>query len=362
MKDQHLRCIPIALPTAASIIAIAVTATLSAIPTSAFACATCGCSLNADAAMGYSSASGWRINLEYDFIDQDELRSGTHAVTAAQVALINNNGGSQEVEHQTINRYTNLGISYRPNPDWNINLLIPYISRSHSTYSNATTDELGPSDLSFAQANGIGDIKLIGNYQGILPTHNLGFQLGLKLPTGNYGGQNVVTNATVGRNPVFFTSGPNAVADQALDTSLNPGTGTTDGIVGMYYFQAISQNFDAYGSGQWQFAVHENLDQVNADYRPGNLATVSFGVRYEADPRWVPQFQMNITRKGADGGALADTTDTAGTVVYLSPGVTVQLEHNLHFYGFVQVPVYSNLSGYQLFPHWTASAGLSYHF
>jgi len=312
--------------------------------------------------MGYSAASGWRINLEYDFINQDELRSGTHSVTAEQVALINNNGGSQEVEHQTINRYTTLGISYQPNANWNINMLVPYISRSHSTYSNAMTDELGPSDLSFAQANGIGDIKLIGSYQGILPTHNLGIQLGLKLPTGNYGGQNVVTGATVGRNPVFFTSGPNAAAGQALDTSLQPGTGSTDAIVGMYYYQAISQNFDAYGTGQFQFAIHQALDQANADYRPGNLATVSLGVRYEADARVVPQFQANITRKGADDGALADRTDTAGTVVYLSPGITLAAEHNLHFFAFVQVPVYSNLSGYQLFPHWTASAGLSYHF
>jgi hypothetical protein len=28
----------------------------------------------------------------------------------------------------------------------------------------------------------------------------------------------------------------------------------------------------------------------------------------------------------------------------------------------VQVPIYSNLDGYQLFPHWTATVGLSYAF
>jgi hypothetical protein len=36
--------------------------------------------------------------------------------------------------------------------------------------------------------------------------------------------------------------------------------------------------------------------------------------------------------------------------------------HTLHFYTVLQVPVYSNLDGYQLFPHWTATAGLSYVF
>ncbi len=337
-------------------------AILAAAPRPAQACATCGCSLNADAAMGYSTATGWRVNLEYDFINQDQLRTGTGTIAAAQVAAINNAGGSQEVEHQTINRYLNLGINYRPSADWNLSLLVPYISRSHSTYSNATTSELAPSDLSYAQSNGLGDIKFIAGYQGILPAHNLGLQAGLKLPTGNYGGQNVVTGATVGHNPTFFTGGPNAQAQQALDTSLDPGTGTTDAIVGAYYFQPVSRDFDAYASVQFQAALFENLNQVNADYRPGNLATFSFGTRYEADPHLIPQFQVNITRKGADGGALADTGDTAGTVVYLSPGITVGLPFDLHAYGFVQVPVYSQLSGYQLYPHWTASVGLNYRF
>jgi hypothetical protein len=38
----------------------------------------------------------------------------------------------------------------------------------------------------------------------------------------------------------------------------------------------------------------------------------------------------------------------------------VQVVHKLHAYGVLQVPVYSNLDGYQLFPRWTATAGLSY--
>jgi hypothetical protein len=48
--------------------------------------------------------------------------------------------------------------------------------------------------------------------------------------------------------------------------------------------------------------------------------------------------------------------------VYLSPGVSVSVMHNLQVYGFVQVPLYSNLTGYQLFPHWTATIGASYAF
>ncbi len=48
-------------------------------PLTGWACATCGCTLSADAAMGYSAAPGWRLNFEYDYIHQDQLRDGRHA-------------------------------------------------------------------------------------------------------------------------------------------------------------------------------------------------------------------------------------------------------------------------------------------
>jgi len=72
--------------------------------------------------------------------------------------------------------------------------------------------------------------------------------------------------------------------------------------------------------------------------------------------------QLNLSRKSADQGALADTPDTAGTVAYLSPGFTALVARTLHLYTVWQVPVYSNLDGYQLFPHWTATIGVSYAF
>ncbi|MWO01147.1 hypothetical protein, partial [Escherichia coli] len=84
-------------------------------PIAAHACATCGCSLSTDAAMGYSAIPGWRIGFEYTYLPQNQLRNGTHAVTPAQAAAINDAGGNQEVERQTINRYINLGINYSPN-------------------------------------------------------------------------------------------------------------------------------------------------------------------------------------------------------------------------------------------------------
>jgi hypothetical protein len=313
-------------------------APLAFMPGTAHACASCGCTLSADAAMGYSSLPGWRLSFEYDYIHQDALRSGTQSVAGVPAGT--------ELERETLNRYYTTGISYAPSPSWNVALLVPYVERTHSTYG--TYEPGQPLELSSSRSSSLGDVRLLGSYQGFLATRNLGVQLGLKLPTGHYG------------TAVDFESGPNA--GTPLDASLQPGTGSTDLIAGAYYYQAVSQDFDLFVNGQFQSALRHHMDQPGNDYRPGNASTVSFGLRYEADPKWVPQVQLNVTHKSPDQGALADIQDSAGTVVYLSPGLTARVAGNLHLFGFVQVPLYSNLYGYQVFPRFTASAGASYAF
>lgn len=324
----------------ASIERLAVAALLlSAAGQSAWACATCGCTLSADAAMGYSTDPGWRLNFEYDYLHQDQLRNGTHATSGVPVGA--------ELEHDTLNRYFTVDLNYNPNADWNIDLKVPYVVRTHSTYGAFDGSRPVP-DLSYSRSSSLGDVKLIGSYQGFLPAHNLGVQLGVKLPTGRYG------------TAVEFNRGPNA--GTPLDASLQPGTGSTDVLVGAYYYRAISENFDIIVNGQFQSAVKQKMNQPGNDYRPGNSETLSLGLRYDAHPTWVPQLQLNLLHKSADQGALADAPDTVGTVVYLSPGLAARVLPQLHVYGFAQLPVYSNLDGNQLFPRFTVSVGLSYAF
>jgi hypothetical protein len=314
-------------------------ACLLTLPAVTRACATCGCTLNADAAMGYATDAGWRLSFEYDYIHQDQLRSGTDKIAGVP--------DGNELERETLNRYYTVGIDYSPNADWNVDLRVPYVGRTHSTYGEYDAGEpLSP--LSYSRDTSLGDVKLIGSYQGFLVTHNLGVQLGVKLPTGRYG------------TDVKFADGP--LQGEPLDASLQPGTGSTDIIVGAYYFQAVSQDFDIFANAQFQSAVHTGQHQAGNDFRPGNSTTVSFGLRYVAHPQWVPQLQMNLLHKSVDQGALADIYDTAGYVAYISPGLTAHVIGNLHAYGFVQVPVYSDLVGYQLFPRYTFSVGASYAF
>ena len=334
---------------------------LGCAPLAVQACATCGCTLSTDAATGYSTESGWRVNLDYTFIDQNQLRHGDGTASPQQVVdqPADPSAGGGEIEKQTTNRYINMSVAYRLDADWGFNLLLPWVVRNHTTYGDHEQPyaraQTAPDQVSGARLSELGDIRLLASYQGFLPTHNLGVQFGVKLPTGRYGGE--TDRGVVVGDPVRFRGGP--ARGSGLDTSLQAGTGSTDLIVGAYYYQPVSQDFDAFINGQFQAAVAQRLDAPGADYRPGNLASMSFGLRYEAHANWVPQLQINVQHKGADQGALADRPDSAGTVAYVSPGISASLGKKIQAYAFVQVPVYSHLAGYQLFPHWTGTVGLS---
>ena len=199
----------------------------------ALACATCGCSLSSDGALGYGAFGNWGISLDDSFINQNQLRRGTGSVSQQQAQA----STGQEVENQTVNRYVTLGVSYANSSDWNFKLSIPYTDRSHTTYGTDATLSLSVNQLSSAGANGLGDLKLLASYQGFLPSKNLGVQFGMKLPTGDYGGaaadnsEGRVGAGSVGRNPAAF--GPTGNAGMTyLDTSLNVGNGSTVLILG----------------------------------------------------------------------------------------------------------------------------------
>src|SRR5256886_13275225 len=214
----------------------------SCAPLKASACAACGCTLSADAAAGYSAIPGLRFNFEYDSINQNLLRSGTGAATAAQVVNHPSNPalGGGEIEKQTINRYLSLGMSYSPNSEWNVSVLVPYVMRSHTTFGQQQTpyrpSETASSQISGASLSDPGDVKIIGSYQGWLPTHNLGVQLGVKLPTGHYG------------TAVNFNTGPNA--GTPLDASLLAVAGSTALILSAATYPAANHKFDGFSTGQ----------------------------------------------------------------------------------------------------------------
>lgn len=298
----------------------------------AFACSSCGCTLSSDwDSQGFASQSGFRVDLRNDFIDQSQLRSGIDAVHRRDFPLPQ----GREIEDRTINRYTTLGLDYSPNAAWGVNVQLPWVNRSHTTYPE------GEATLSASHSSSIGDVRVLARYQGFDAQHDMGLQFGLKLPTGSHG--------------VRFATG--AEAGEALDRGLQPGSGTTDLLLGAYRFGALNQNWDWFGQGLLQVA----LDSRD-DYRTGASVNFNGGLRYMAHPRVTPQLQLNLRVARRDSGDEADVENSGGTLLDLSPGVSVQVTDALHAYAFVQVPLFQRVNGLQLAPRWTASVGLHYSF
>lgn len=312
------------------------------------ACASCGCTLSPDwQNLQFSSTSGLKIDLRWDYLNQNQLRSGTG--TISPIAASQQNGFNQEVERLTRNNYFTLGLDYSINPSWGLNVQIPWVDRKHSTFGVPGPGWDGSSIVPGSGAydshtSNLGDIKVIGRYQGLNKQGNIGILFGFKLPTGSY-------------TKMGSSSDPTAPGPVPIDRGLQPGTGTTDAILGAYYINSLTRNLDYFAQVLAQAALYSK-----DEYRPGNNVNLTLGLRYLGFSMLFPQLQLNFRAVRRDSGANADTISTGGTLLYLSPGIDVPVSAHFSVYSFVQVPVYQNLNGVQLAPHYTTSLGVRYSF
>jgi hypothetical protein len=304
---------------------------LAAAP-SAQACGACGCTLHSDwATQGYVAGPGFRFDLRYDYFNQDQLRTGTKSVERSTFGVPN----EMEIQEKTINRNLTAALDYSPNADWGVTLVVPVFNRYHATIAEGDTDP------SFSKRNGLGDLRLLGRYQGFSDDHTFGVQFGVKLPTGD-------TKQT-------FNAG--AQSGEALDRGLQLGTGTTDLLLGFYAFGSFAPDWGVFGQVLFQKAMAEN-----DGFKPGNGVNANVGLRYTGIKGVTPHLQLNLRAEDREAGLHADLDNSGATLVYLSPGVTVQLSPAFQVYAFAQVPVAQRVNGLQLEPKWSASLGLHWTF
>ena len=299
-------------------------------PLEAHACSTCGCTLNTDLGnQGVEGGKGWRLDFRYDLVDQVQLRQGSSAISVPLPQAF-------EVEQRTRNTYTDFGVDYGFSRAWGLNLQLPMVGRFHTTYDAGDT-RLSSSDYSDA----LGDLRLMGRYTGFSPDMSSGLLFGLKLPTG----------ATDRR----FDSGPDQ--GRLLDPTLQPGTGTTDAMLGGYHFG----EFGAYSGWFAQLLYQHALDSHDG-YAAGDSLNLNAGLRFYWGDTVTPQLQVNYQIRARDRGAQADPADTGGRVLYLSPGITFAFDSGWHGFVFLQLPVRQYVNGLQLAPRRILSTGVSYSF
>ncbi len=313
---------------------LALALAFACLPATSPACSICGCSLSSDwADQSFSDTAGWLASLRFEYIDQNNLRSGTRSVDTAALVFPN----ADEIQLSTISRNTILDLGYNSGSAWGLSLSVPVHDRSHSSIVD------GDIAASTSHASGVGDVRVSVRYEFASPgrTRGVMVQLGLKLPTGRTG-QN-------------FDTGPQA--GTPLDRGLQLGTGTTDLLASVTGFMRPGP--------YWGWFAQAQLTQpLNAHdgFRPSPSLAVNTGVRRLTSGWLTPQLQLNARWDGRESGVNSDAANSGGTFVYLSPGLTAELGERVSAFAFVQVPLYQRVRGLQLEPRWMLSAGVRYKF
>lgn len=290
--------------------------------------ASCGgafCNLNTDwDIQAVSTKVNVRLDLRAEYIDLDQLRHGTHKTEPSGEV-----GEHDEV--RTINRNVLATLDWNINPQWGLTLKLPVVNRAHDHIHNLSAVDHEPESWNFT---GVGDLQAIARYgfyrEGM---SNAGIRFGLKLPTGSINKRNA--------------------NGELAERTLQSGSGSIDGLVGAYFNQHMG-NVGWFAQGMLQTTLHER-----DDFRPGRKLSADVGLSYNLTPDLSLLLQLNALHKSRDSGFNAEPTDSGGSSLNLSPGLSYRILSGTQVYGFIQKPIYQYVNGNQLTADWSAAVGIN---
>lgn len=272
-----------------------------------------------DAQAGRTSP-GWSGDLRYEFVDLDQPRTGRRRLRVGEIARHHD-------EVRSLNRNLLASVDYTFDDAWALRVTVPVVDRDHAHIHHHRGAALEES-WNFTR---LGDVRVVarracGASQSAGDARSSAWALhgGVKLPTGAHD----VRNAS----------------GEPAERSLQPGTGTTDVLLGLSFRQALL----SHGAAWFAQALYERPLGERAGYRPGPRLGVDLGVRYEATDRLAVMLQLNAVFRGRDRGAEAEPADTGAYALFLSPGISHALSDTVQAYAFYQHPLYQHVRGVQL--------------
>jgi hypothetical protein len=232
-----------------------------------------------------------RFDLRYEYVDQDELRSGKRRISAAEETT------GDALEQRTLNRNWLATLDYTLSKSWSLTAQAPVVSRSH----NHIEDPMGAATEESWNFTKAGDLRLLATYRfdnQSNPLASWGVGVGVKLPTGEY--------TVLNQNGV------------PAERALQPGTGSTDFIYSAFY-AAPGVTADA---SWWIQASLQQAVVTADDFRPGNQVQLNVGYRQPFSAPLHGLLQLNSVAKSRDSGAQAEPDLSGSKSVFLSPGLT----------------------------------------
>ncbi len=281
--------------------------------------------------------TGIKVSERYSVLDQ--IYQGTKERT---------NPGAKET-HWT----TELTGFYGVTPDFTVLVVVPYkIGRTTGEADMTTTPPTLDTTMA-GDATGLGDVALLGRYTFMKKetpetTTVIAGIAGIKFATGK-------TDAKTADGMTF------------LDSHLQPGTGSTDYLLGLSYSHSLvrfSLSANLLGTitteGKFGDTKHQFGNALNYD------VTGKYRVAPEAFAPTKPQLFVALgvngelrEREKEDGTTVLDS---GGNTVYLSPGLQLALVPHWIVELSYQHAIYHNLYGTQLGETYKAIVGVTYLF
>jgi hypothetical protein len=306
-------------------------------------CGSTACSINTNWDEHSVNKPGLSIDLRYSSIKLDQLRSGSSKVTPEDPTDPALTPGDEVENLYTENRLLAATLDYTLDDKIGFSVQLPYVMRTHK---HTIADPVTPTVETF-DAKALGDIKMTGRYRVTSSdTGGIGIKAGLKLATGK----------------------KNIANDQGVipgEVSLQPGNGSTDLILGIFWQQ------DAHGDALSYFAQTMLQTSIKhlADFKPGNQVNLDAGLRYALGSSASALLQLNYQNNAQDSGIAAPAdasgvpgTSTGGKFLYLTPGVSFAVVPGTNLYGLLQLPLSQNVNGEQLTASKSFTVGINHRF
>lgn len=307
-----------------------------ALATPLLAQASCGsayCTVNTNwTAQSAAAEAGTAYDLRYEYIKQADIFQGSDRIAFGAVH-------HHHDEVRTDNRNLLASVSHNFGSGWGLSLAVPVGQRDHLHVHNHHGALINEA-WRFTE---LGDARVSARYQMALGEDPLkpalaGVTLGLKLPTGKI---------DVGND-----------AGSVAERSLQPGTGTTDLLLGAYYHQRLTA-MDAswFVQTQLQHALNSR-----SGFKPGGQFGIDAGLRKGLGGDVGLLLQLNFLHKKADSGMEAEPADSGGRFVHASPGISYALSGTTQLYAFYQLPMLRHVNGVQLTASKALVAGIAGRF
>lgn len=268
------------------------------------------------------SDSPFSFEMTYQYIDQDQPRTGTEDASVGQIPRDHD-------EIRTLNRMTTARATYQRTGAWSMSAALPWVDRYHEHIHN----DVGGAEVERFNYSGLGDLEVaLHRTLGSRESRRRAFlSAGVKMPTGD-------------------THVPNEEGEQP-EPAARPGSGAWGALAGAGVEWQLGGNAEESRSIPLRLSVTGRYNGHGTDdYRIGPELQAHLGTEYPIVRSLALLAQANVRVRGEDDVAASgvNEADTGGAVMYLSPGVRAAVSRRASIYALVQLPVYQRVNGIQV--------------